>query len=44
MLSGKLKGFKMMLSIAEKIRSGELDIPLEKFVIFYKEGLTGKKP
>lgn len=38
------KHHKMMLSIAEKIRSGELNIPLEKFVIFYKEGLAGKKP
>ena len=36
------KHHKMMLSIAEKIRSGELDLPLEKFVIFYKDGLTGK--
>ena len=33
---------KMMLSIAKKIKSGELDIPLDKFVIFYKEGLSGK--
>ena len=31
-----------MLSIAQKIRSGELDIPLDKFVIFYKDGLSGK--
>ncbi len=38
------KHHKMMLSIAEKISSGELNIPLEKFVIFYKEGLAGKKP
>lgn len=38
------KHHKMMLSIAEKIKSGELDIPLEKFVIFYKDGLGGKKP
>ena len=38
------KHHKMMLSIAEKIKSGELDIPLEKFVIFYKDGLSGKKP
>ena len=36
------KHHKMMLSIAAKIKSGELDIPLNKFVIFYKEGLTGK--
>ena len=33
---------KMMLSIAAKIKSGELDIPLNKFVIFYKDGLLGK--
>lgn len=33
---------KMMLSIAEKIKSGSLDIPLDKFVIFYKDGLSGK--
>ena len=33
---------KMMLSIAAKIKSGELDIPLNKFVIFYKDGLSGK--
>ena len=30
------KHHKMMLSIAEKIKKGELDIPLDKFVIFYK--------
>lgn len=36
------KHHKMMLSIAAKIRSGELDLPLEKFVIFYKDGLSGK--
>ncbi|MCR4702956.1 MAG: AMP-binding protein [Saccharofermentans sp.] len=36
------KHHKMMLSIAEKIRSGKIDLPLEKFVIFYKEGLSGK--
>ena len=36
------KHHKMMLSIAEKIKSGSLDIPLEKFIIFYKEGLSGK--
>ncbi|MCR4766918.1 MAG: AMP-binding protein [Saccharofermentans sp.] len=36
------KHHKMMLSIAAKIKSGELDIPLDKFVIFYKEGLSGK--
>ena len=36
------KHHKMMLSIAQKIRSGELDIPLDKFVIFYKDGLSGK--
>ena len=38
------KHHKMMLSIAQKIKSGELDIPLNKFVIFYKDGLTGKTP
>ena len=38
------KHHKMMLSIAQKIKSGELDIPLDTFVIFYKEGLTGKTP
>ena len=36
------KHHKMMLSIAAKIKSGELDIPLDKFVIFYKDGLSGK--
>ena len=36
------KHHKMMLSIARKIKSGELDIPLDKFVIFYKDGLSGK--
>ena len=35
---------KMMLSIAEKIKKGELDLKLEKFVIFYKDGLSGKTP
>ena len=38
------KHHKMMLSIAQKVKSGELDIPLDTFVIFYKEGLTGKTP
>ena len=33
---------KMMLSIAAKIKSGELVIPLKRFVIFYKDGLLGK--
>ncbi len=36
------KHHKMMLSIAERIRTGELDLKVEKFVIFYKQGLTGK--
>ena len=36
------KHHKMMLSIAAKVKSGELDIPLDKFVIFYKPSLTGK--
>ena len=35
---------KMMLSIAEKMKKGELDLKLEKFVIFYKDGLSGKTP
>ena len=38
------KHHKMILSIAKKIKSGELDLPLDMFVIFYKEGLTGKTP
>lgn len=38
------KHHKMMLDIAAKMDSGELDLALEKFVIFYKDGLTGKKP
>ncbi|MBR4431447.1 MAG: AMP-binding protein [Clostridiales bacterium] len=36
------KHHKMMLSIAEKIKKGEIDLPLEMFVIFYKDGLSGK--
>jgi len=36
------KHHKMMMSIAAKIKSGELDLPLEKFIIFYKDGLSGK--
>ncbi len=35
---------KMMLSIAEKMKKGELALKLEKFVIFYKDGLSGKTP
>ena len=32
----------MMMDIAAKMKSGELDLALEKFVIFYKDGLKGK--
>lgn len=38
------KHHKMMMDIAAKIKTGELDLPLEKFVIFHKDSLSGKKP